>query len=327
MNINDAIELLKSYNGPFELTLRPGANEVLIAKLEHTYGITFPNDFKALYRFTNGFEIDEDMLAIICLEEMVGNIEQGKPIWIAEYMIYCDMWSLEINPDNPNDYSIYYPGWDSEKIMLTHSLGEFIERVMIGAVFEKGGLWHWNGEIRAKTYGNTNPRQIKPLLGAFRECLKLDLILQQEVTDWADWTISTEDKPDRFIIDVAYCPNLHDLLSILNSINLTEDILQVRAIFGVIHLKFLTGKMTSDKALSILEKFADRKEFTHYEINEIRFLIEERGRLYNQLNRESRKQLNQCVKTFFENYSVFNLHNYKNWIDINAKLISKFSMK
>jgi len=101
MNINNTIALLKSYSGPFELTLHAGADEALIKKVEHTYGITLPEDFKIFYRFSNGFEIDEDMLNMIPLEEMVSNKDSDKRISVAEYMIYCDVWELEVNPANP----------------------------------------------------------------------------------------------------------------------------------------------------------------------------------------------------------------------------------
>ena len=142
MTINEALELLKFYNGPFELKLHPGANEALIKKVEDTYGVTLSEDFKTLYRFSDGFEIDEDILNMIPLTEMISNKAANEPIWIAEYMIYCDMWGLEINPDNPNDYSIS----TTDGTVLTSSLAEFIERFLKGGVFEIGGLYRWVDE-------------------------------------------------------------------------------------------------------------------------------------------------------------------------------------
>jgi hypothetical protein len=327
MTINDALELLKFYDGPFELTLHSGASEVLINKVEDNYGIKLPDDFKTLYRFTDGFEIDEDIFNIIPLEEMIGNKEVDEPIWIAEYMIYSDMWSLEINPEDPNDYSISTNDWDRGKIVLTNSLAEFIERALKGAVFEKGGLHHWMDEIKARTYGNTKPNDMKQLLASFCECLKLDLISPEYVTRWADWIISTEVEPDHFFIEISLSQDLNGLLIVLNSINLTEDILQIRVVFAEVCVKFLLDKMTADNAILILGKFVHRKEFTPYEINEIRYLIEEWEYLAKRPDKKTQEKLNDRIKVFFDNYSKFNLYNCKNWNDINTKIIEDFSSK
>lgn len=56
MTINEAIDLLKAYNGPLGLTLHKGASEDLIKKVEDIYCITLPDDFKTFYRFSDGFE-------------------------------------------------------------------------------------------------------------------------------------------------------------------------------------------------------------------------------------------------------------------------------
>jgi hypothetical protein len=168
MTIIDATELLKAYKGPFKLTLHAGATDALISNAEDIYGLTLPDDFKTLYRFTDGFEIDEDILNLIPLKEIIANKEDGKSMWIAEYLIYSEMWELEINPDNPEDYSIAAFDMDKGKVILTRSLATFIERLLKGGVFETGGLYHWLDEIKSKLYGNTDHSEAKPLLGVFR---------------------------------------------------------------------------------------------------------------------------------------------------------------
>jgi hypothetical protein len=325
MTINDALELLKFYDGSFKLTLHSGANEVLINEVEHTYGITLPDDFKTLYRFTDGFELDEDIFNMIPLKEIIGNRETNKPIWIAEYMIYSDMWGLEINPYDHSDYSISVVDWDKGKIILTNSLAEFIGRFLKGGVFETGGLYHWKDEIKAKTYGNTNPDEIKPLLSAFRECLNLHLISIEEVIRAVDWIISTEDEPDNFFIRISRSRDLTDLLAILNSKNLTDDIIQVRVIFGVVYVQLLIDKMPTDRALWILGKFANREDFTTYEINEIGCLLKKWEYLGEGHKKRSKKKLDDRIKTFFDNYRRLSLYNYKHWSNINAQITKDFS--
>jgi hypothetical protein len=200
MKINEAVALLKFYNGPFELTLHPAADETLIQVLEKEYNINLPEDFKYFYRFTDGFEMGEDIFNMIPLDEMIDNSKDDKCPSIAEYMIYSDMWHLEINADNPNLYEIYVLDYDSEKIVLTNSLAEFIARFLKGGVFEKKGLYAWKDEIKAKIHGRTDPVQVKQLFGAWRECLVLGLITVEEIKCRADWIIATEDDPHHFLL-------------------------------------------------------------------------------------------------------------------------------
>jgi len=140
MLVHKIADQLLNYSGPFELTLHDAAPDWLITQLESTYNVVLPDDFKALYRFSNGFEIDEDMFALIPLSEMIENRKNKGEMWVAEYMIYCDMWGLRINPDNNNDYEIYVLA-ETEEIVLTNSLAEFIDRALKGAVFEPNGLY------------------------------------------------------------------------------------------------------------------------------------------------------------------------------------------
>ncbi|MCO5946370.1 hypothetical protein [Mucilaginibacter flavidus] len=168
---------------------------------------------------------------------------------------------------------------------------------------------------------------MKPLFGVFSECLKLDLISKQEVIGHADWIVSTEGDSDRFFIDISLCRDLNDLLVVLNSVNLTDDILQIRVIFGLINLQFLIHKINTDKALSVLSKFTYRKEFTPYETNEMGYLIEEWRRLGRHSDKRAQKKFNERVKVFFDNYSGLYLYDYKNWNEINSKIIKDFLSK
>ena len=325
MSITQAIELLKTYNGPLGLTLHKGASEELISKVESTYNITLPADFKTLYRFTDGFETVEDMFNMIPLSEIIAIKKPNKPLWIAEYMIYCDMWGLEATAANPDDYSIFNINYDSDKITLTKSLAEFISRFLKGGVFEIGGLYAWTDEIKAKLYGNTDPNKIKPLLWVYRECLKHGLMTKQNVIDRADWIIATEDKPHPFFSEISLSSDLNELIRILDSVNLQQNAIQIRVFLGEVHTRILIDQITTAQAMSILDSFLHNELLTTVEKDTIKALIVESGDLNNVILKSQRKQrLRENVKSFLENYRHFSLHHFKSWDRINRELVKKF---
>ena len=325
MSITEAIELLKTYNGPLGLTLHKGASEALISMAENTYNITFPTDFKTLYRFTDGFETVEDIFNMIPLAEMIDNKGRHDPLWIAEYMIYCGMWELEINPDDPEDYSIFS---DHEKVVLTNSLAEFIARFLKGGVFEIGGLYAWADEIKAKLYGNTDPYKIKPLLWVYRECLTRGVMTKQELINRADWIIATEDEPHHFFSELSLSHDVNELITVLDSMHLNDEVLQVRAFFSTVYTKLLIDKITTSQAISILESFLQDERLTGYERAAMMDLTVESDYLYDSApNSKPQQRLRENVKDFFNNYSGFNLYHLKDWDTINAGLVQKFENK
>ncbi len=147
MYISDIINFLKNNLSQTDITLHKGASENLISEVGHLFNVQLPDDVKDFYRFTNGFESAEDIFNIIPLEEVIDRAEDSIPnLYIAEYMIYSDMWELEIDLFNYNDYKIINIG--EERIVLTKSFAEFIKRFLTGGVFEKGGLYDWHEEVK-----------------------------------------------------------------------------------------------------------------------------------------------------------------------------------
>ena len=327
MTINDAITLLKFYNGPFELTLHTGVDEALIKEVEKAYSIELPQDFKCFYRFTNGFEMDADIFNMIPLGEMIENSKDDQHPSIAEYMIYSDMWHLEINTYDPNLYEIYVLDYDSEKIVLTNSLAEFIARFLKGGVFEIGGLYAWKDELKAKIHGRTDPAQIKQLLGAWRECLTLGLIKVEEVKYRADWIIATEDDPHYFFIEMSLSRNLNELVILLDSISLAHDILQNRLVLATADTALLIDKIVPDRAIAILEYLRWDGDFTDYEGNEINYLIALWDDLQEINEPQMQVQANERLMDFLNNYRRLNLYNYRLWPSINTSITEVFKNK
>ena len=328
MSITESIELLKCYSGPLGLTLHKSASEELISRVESIYDIALPSDFKTLYRFTDGFETVEDIFNMIPLAEIIDSKNRNKNelLYIAEYMIYSDMWQLEINPKNPDEYSIFIIDYYDNKIVLTNSLGEFISRFLKGGVFEIGGLYAWADEIKAKIYGNTDPKKIKPLLWVYRECLRRGLMTKEDVINRADWIIATEDDPHHFFIEMSLSHDLNELITVIDSMNLTDDLLQVRAFFGVINTKLIIDKISTDHVISILDSFSHDERFTSYERNKMNSLIVDFDYLYDSMSpqKKLKQQLHDDIKDFFNNYRHFNLYYYQNLGKTNADLVKKF---
>ncbi len=156
--IADIINTIKTNHEEFGITLYDEATDFDIAEFEKNK-LVLPQDIKAFYKFSNGFYSKEDMFRIIPLDEVISNgcdnyIEGEYAFHIAEYMIYCDMWTLSINPKDKNVYTIYNK--TNELVILTNSFAEFLERFLSGGVFK--GLYDWREQIisnRKPTANNT----------------------------------------------------------------------------------------------------------------------------------------------------------------------------
>jgi len=120
------------------------ASAAEILAFEKQIGFPLPNDFKEFYSCCNGFGCVDDIFNMTTL----GEIGRYGINWFyfAEYMIYSDMWGLRINPKG--EYEIFNGSYP--ELILTSSLKEFLERFLQGNVFEPGGLYEWQDEIRAK---------------------------------------------------------------------------------------------------------------------------------------------------------------------------------
>jgi hypothetical protein len=104
-----------------------------------------PNDFKLLYQLSNGFETDHDLFRLIPLDEIIENgldknyLINDISFHFTEYMIYSDMWSVDIDKDNPNSYRIYNKV--DAAVYLTNSLAEFLCVFISKGIYD--GLYAW----------------------------------------------------------------------------------------------------------------------------------------------------------------------------------------
>ena len=150
--ITDIISKIKSNNTNLGITLYDKVSFEYISHFEKTKGVYLPDDLKMFYSFSNGFETSEDMFRIIPLQEILQNKHDNYTIGqndfhIAEYMIYCDMWTITISPNDNNEYSIYNKA--NSTVILTNSFANFLDKFLTGGVFD--GLYKWREEIEKTT--------------------------------------------------------------------------------------------------------------------------------------------------------------------------------
>jgi hypothetical protein len=153
LTIEDIINRIKTHREKLGITLYAPASSSDLIKFQEIRHVTLPDDIKTFYSFSNGFESNEDMFRIIPLEEIVDNMkdrdaftESNGDFHIAEYMIYCDMWTLHIDSNDSNHYKIYNKTVNT--IELTNSFSEFVNVFLNKGVFD--GLYSWRENLENK---------------------------------------------------------------------------------------------------------------------------------------------------------------------------------
>ncbi|MEO6520136.1 MAG: SMI1/KNR4 family protein [Mucilaginibacter sp.] len=147
MDIPNIINYLKTHLDQTDITLNPGASQELIARFEEARNSKLPDDIRLFYEFSNGFNSKEDDFNIVPLEDLA-DITYHEELFIAQFLIYCDAWELEIDLNNPDSYGIFVIQNDSSKIVLTNSFAEFLQRFLNGGLYGKGGLYDWAEELQ-----------------------------------------------------------------------------------------------------------------------------------------------------------------------------------
>jgi len=136
--------------------LNGGASDTEIDHFELNKFV-LPDDFKLLYKFTNGFETDQDIFRLIPLDEIFHNkkddyyLISDYSFHFTEYMIYSDMWTADIDVTSKNSYRIYNKSDDI--VFLTNSIAEFLVIFINKGIYD--GLYQWRADIRSR---QVNPR-------------------------------------------------------------------------------------------------------------------------------------------------------------------------
>lgn len=149
-NIDDIIKIIQVNKENLGITLNKGASVSEIETFEEAMKLKLPRDVRTFYEFSNGFYSEEDMFNIIPLHEILEERFKFKVLRpngfdFAEYMIYCDMWTISIH-DEGDKYSIYNIA--ETEITLTDSFSEFLDVFLKGGVFD--GLDSWRQRVESK---------------------------------------------------------------------------------------------------------------------------------------------------------------------------------
>lgn len=148
--MQEMMNIISSRKEELGITLYPPAYPYLIEVFEIRMGVKLPEEVRALYLYCNGFESEEDQFRIIPLEEIMERRKEfvKGQFYFAEYMLYCDMWDIQVDANDPDSYGIYNSSYN---ILLTNSLVTFLEHFVKGGVFEVGGLIDWQEKLEKTT--------------------------------------------------------------------------------------------------------------------------------------------------------------------------------
>lgn len=144
-SIKKIVELIEKKHKQEGIEIHAPATLVDIGRFEQQIGFPLPEDFKVFYTICNGFGCTEDIFNMTPLEEM-SNCDKEDALqgfYFAEYMIVSDSWGLRFTSEG--NYEIFNASYP--RITMTTSLEEFLNRLLLGNVFEKGGLYDWGDEV------------------------------------------------------------------------------------------------------------------------------------------------------------------------------------
>jgi hypothetical protein len=142
--ILDVLNYIRDNSVHIGIQLNKPATQIEIENFEKRK-VELPDDFKLLYKFSNGFETDHDLFRLIPLGEIIENgldksyLVSDTSFHFTEYMIYSDMWSVDISKDNLNSYRIYNK--TETVVNLTNSLAEFLCVFINEGIYD--GLYGW----------------------------------------------------------------------------------------------------------------------------------------------------------------------------------------
>lgn len=146
MTIQSLIQSITNKHKDSGIEVNAPATLADISTFERQIGFALPADFVEFYTTCDGFGCNEDIFNVIPLLEIRHYPQDYGTNWFyfSEYMIYSDMWGLRLT--DTKKYEIFNGSYPA--ISMTSSVKEFLDRFLKGNVFEPGGLYDWQEELK-----------------------------------------------------------------------------------------------------------------------------------------------------------------------------------
>ena len=145
-SLKEVFDFIRIEASNLTIDLKNGATEEEIDSFE-SKNFRLPDDFRQLYKFSNGFETLDWLFRILPLQEITENgdakMHTACSFHFAEYMVYSEIWSVKLK--EKNKYLIYKQSSKENSIVFTDSLIEFLSIYINGGLFD--GLLQWESEI------------------------------------------------------------------------------------------------------------------------------------------------------------------------------------
>lgn len=156
------------------------------------------------------------------------------------------------------------------------------------------------------------------LLEVFREGFRRGLVSKEDIVTWADGIIQTDSEPDYFFIEVSLSGNINTLVTVLNQYAVaSESPITLRVLMGIIYQKLINDidTITVETATGLVGELNSTDILTPFEYGKI-YSFED----YEFFYQDDLTQLQVDILNFLSIYKNFNLFNYDQWAEINAKV-------
>ncbi len=164
MKIEDVIEKFRNNGTEQKYRFGSSASDNLVKEAEEIFGGKLTEDINYFYKNINGIESNDDYcFRIVPLNEVIDFYldNENHGFVFAEYLIYCDLWELEISgtenkiisyvPDKENKEILYRVTWSEN---FTEFLNLYFERGLEGLI-DRASELSLNPDYSEKTYQET----------------------------------------------------------------------------------------------------------------------------------------------------------------------------
>jgi hypothetical protein len=165
----------------------------------------------------------------------------------------------------------------------------------------------------------TNPKHILTTLHLIRASLATDLLTKEEVIEWADKIIITDEQPDIFFIDLALSgsKSTKEILSYLNEyLDFEKPAIPGRPLVGLLYKKYKSGEIDLTNAVRKLYQLNFEAIFTDEEESYLYTIEDEldcaKSGIYGTI-----EDVQHETEKFMAFYKDYSFENFAMWEDLD----------